>query len=627
MAYEFDFATGDIVISGFEKGIGDSPYDGLTDLKNINIISLPKEASINFATQSVTSTLVSGNLTSASGNVLTVSNFTNLENGNAIVFAGGSLPSGIVAGTVYWITALGTPLGNNFEITSDFAGANVVTLSSGGTGTYTTFAMNAPTFFAYAGISTVNSVDSYWLVDAIGQVWSNKRVTATNKWVYTGNKTDPFSQGANAFGNGLGYYQSSDGHGYIFVFRNGGIDYTPVATLGWIYGWNPQDASSGNSSNYLHAPAGGGYGNVSHYTLVGQDNVFYFCDTNFLGSWFEKTGQIFSPSSKSTYTNAQSALQIPTIDNCNCLAELGINLLVGGQRNAIYPWDRTSTSFTYPILLAESDIQQMVTVNTNTYIFTGNRGRIYITNGGQAQLWQKLPDHVSGTVEPYFVWGGACSTKNQLYFSAQAFTNPDSPITAYGGVWGIDLDTGAMRLTNQLSYGTYMGSATAITQVFQPLGQSPVTPPGTGLYIGWNSGASTYGLDATISTPYTGGKAVIVSDMIPVGTFYHKNTPYQVEWKTAYPLTTGESVQLLTGNSFADYANNTFANCGTTLGDTSGTIVSGNFGSLQNGIQWLLVKAVLTFTSGTPTYNRITELRVTAATAKTNNASQPISLA
>ena len=615
MSYSIDGATGDLVIAGFEKGIADSPYDGLVDLKNININSIPGEASLNFSTKMSSVAGITGSVVSASGNVLTVTNYTTLENNMAIYFTGGSLPPGITANQTYWIGNIGTPLANNFTIYSDFALSSVVTLSGTGTGSFFTYTPNAPTYFAYA-----ITQNSYWCVDAIGQVWTSQRVTTTNSyWVFSGNKVDPFSQGANANGNGLCYYQASNGTGYMFVFRNGGIDYTATATLSWNYGWNPANASINNSSNYLNTPVGT---NNPHMALVGQDNVLYYCDSNFLGSWFEKTNQNFTPTNIATYTPAKQALEIPVIDNCNCLAELGINLLVGGQRNVIYPWDRTSTSFAYPILIAENFVQKMLTVNTNTFIFAGNRGRIFITNGTQAQLWMKIPDHISGTVEPYFQWGGVCSVKNQLYFSAQAFTNAGVALSGYGGVWAVDLDTNAIRLTNQLSYGTYLGYATALTPIFQQLETTTVsTPAGTGLYIGWNSGASTYGIDSTISTPYT--TAIIVSDLIPTGTLYRKMTPFQFEFKTAYPLAVGESVQILAGSSLADYANNTFTPIGTTVGDNTGTVVSGNFPTTIQSQQWLIVKAILTYTSGTPTYNRITQLRVIGDTVATQIANQP----
>src|SRR6185436_20752214 len=131
------------------------------------------------------------------------------------------------------------------------------------------------------------------------------------------------------------------------------------------------------------------------------------------------------------------------------------------------------------------------------------RGRIYITNGTNAQFYRKLPDHLSGVVEPYYVWGGACSNKNQLYFSAQVTDNSGSATSTMGGLWAIDLDNKAIRLSNQLSYGTYAGYSTAMIPNFSS------TAAGTGLFMGWDSGASTYGIDTTLTTPYTGSQAYI----------------------------------------------------------------------------------------------------------------------
>ena len=53
MAYSID-NNGDIVISGFNQGIGASPYSGLTDLRSVEIDSVPGEAAVNFATKTVT---------------------------------------------------------------------------------------------------------------------------------------------------------------------------------------------------------------------------------------------------------------------------------------------------------------------------------------------------------------------------------------------------------------------------------------------------------------------------------------------------------------------------------------------------------------------------------------------
>ena len=53
MAWTVDPQNHDIVISGFENGIGDSPYSGLTDMRSVNPISITGETSVSFSTKSV----------------------------------------------------------------------------------------------------------------------------------------------------------------------------------------------------------------------------------------------------------------------------------------------------------------------------------------------------------------------------------------------------------------------------------------------------------------------------------------------------------------------------------------------------------------------------------------------
>jgi hypothetical protein len=85
---------------------------------------------------------------------------------------------------------------------------------------------------------------------------------------------------------------------------------------------------------------------------------------------------------------------------------LGNQILIGGKFNAIYVWDRLKFYYDYRIYLPETFVTKLLTINTTVYIFSGNRGRIYQTNGSQASLYKKIPDHLSDTVEPYLIRNG-----------------------------------------------------------------------------------------------------------------------------------------------------------------------------------------------------------------------------
>lgn len=605
MSYIIEKGTNDIVISGFEQGIAQDPYEGISDIRNINLISIPKEASVNFSTLKNSPEVASGTVVSANAGADTVllTGFSTLANLQAVIFSGGSLPTGIVAGTTYWVQDAG---GGNYSLYTTWAATVTLDITATGTGTWATVDMGTPQFFNHY---KNGYTDGYFMNDSNGYIWTNIAPGNAGLW--------RFFAGIGGSGNGLvSYFPSTTGitgTGYLFAFKAYEIWYFTITKTTGAYtvtpnqGWNPATGTTGNS-NYLKCYDT--LNGATHESLVGPDNKVYYCDSNWIGRFYQKDpNTAFNPATPATYVFDQTAV-LPFNDIAQCLSFLGNTLLIGGINNIIYPWDTFSQLSSYPILLAESNIQKMVTVNTNTYALVGNRGRIYYTNGSQATLFKKIPDHISGTVEPYFTWGGLTSNKNQIYFSASVTDNAGVAINQYGGVWAIDVDTKAIRLANKLSYGTYAGYANCIIPNFS------TSPAGAGLYIGWNSGASTYGIDKTISTPYTGGEATIDSDLIPIGTVLKPTTSGRVEFKLAVPIVSGETVKLQYRKAFSD----SFTDISTsTLFNFSGIATkdwNGFAGVYQNvnfeNSQWIQIRAVLTSTATSPSYVRLTQIRLGA---------------
>ncbi len=646
MAYHFDETSGDIIIDSFQNGIGASPYQGLTDMRNINITSVPGEANINFSTAKISSGAISGSLTSVSGTTDTFSGGAGLENYIAIYFIGLASYSGIALGTPYWVASLS---GSTFKLYSDYNQTNVVTITGTGTAAFKAYQIGITPSYVAGGTSPIQhfaqptniTSSSYntFGVDGNGLVWSNFYVTGTNSyWTYTGNPiTDGTGMGGggggatafpdignlNSAGNGLVYWRVSNGAvgtsvdsvDYLFVFRNSQIDFfvaevpfgSGPSTGVWTLGWDPSTASTG-ASNYLATPPGASF---SHHAIVASDGNVYFCDGDNVEKFFQTSSTtIFNPTSASTFTYETFPL-LPVNDVAQCLAPLGTTILIGGQGYNAYVWDTVSTLVSYYIPIAEPFIARMVTVNTNTYIFAGNRGRIYITNGSQAQLWQKVPDHVSGTIEPRFIWGGATAVKNQLYFSFTCTSNAGSTINNYGGIWAVDLATQAIRLANQLSYGTYSGYASALLpQLFNPT--VSVAGTGTALWIGWYDGSSTYGVDIPSTSVYTNSQALVTSDLIPIGTHLKPQTPLQFEFKLSAPLLANESMQLWVG-SYLDMSYASFVEALNISGSNTKIILSGNSqdsgGSPVQAQEWLIVQVIFTG-SATPSFNRLVQIRV-----------------
>lgn len=605
MAYKFDKSTGDIIVYGFEQGIADSPYEGISDIRNANLISVPGEASVNFSTTKITPTAnVTRTVTSADAgaDTVTVNSVVSLEKGMCITFSASTV-GGISTSTPYWIGAI---TGSSFSLytTYDLSGS-VVDITSNGTGTFTVLIPGTIKYFTYNRYS-----DGTWAIDSNGRTWSNdlNASQGTTYWRYMGNTTL-----TNANGNGIVYYEASNGGStidrYIFIWRNGLIDYIKNVDAGgatWVYGWNPADGTSGNTGTVLKTQAST---NNPHMAIVAPDNKVYYCDGAWIGRFYQSDPTVtFNPATTTTYTFDNTKV-LPYTDISQCIAPLGNNLLVGGKLNIIYPWDTFSNLPQYPILVPEYNIQGLVTVNTNTFIQVGNRGRIYVTNGSQAQLFKKVPDHLSGTVEPYFTWGGFTSTKNQLYFGIYATTNSGTAINQYGGVWAIDLDTKALRLTNKLSYQTYAGYASAIIPNFA------TNPAGTGLFIGWYDGVEMIppncGIDTTSSTPYSNDECTLDTDLIPIGTFLKPTTNTRVEFKLAVPLTSADNIRLQYrqkfSDSYTDITNGYFIFSTNGSGNTySGVCTNLNF---ENS-QWLQIRAVMNTVNTSGSYVRLKEIRI-----------------
>lgn len=596
MAYRIDPYDKSIVIDGFENGIATSPFNGLADMRNVDITSIPGETSVNFATMAmnlppVVSTAFTVNITTSA--FASANGTTNWYNGMAIQFTSVGSYTGISTGRVYWVGDLGTVGVGTFNLyknPSRPAGQQVTGLggSAGVSPNITSYVMGKPidSVIDYQGGGNPNRSYMFFLDDA-GLVWwvDDTGGVLTSNLIYLGN-TDVSSTG----GRGIQIFYRN-----IIVFRSGFMDALDTASIegnvdvgaaypsGWRYRWRTI-----SSVNQAVRP-----------TYVGQDNVLYFGNVSQLGSVIV-IGSIFDPTDTTTFTYSPTALALPGGDDVVSIAELGVNLLVGGLKNYIYPWNRVSTSFSYPIFLSERNIQRMVTVNTNTFIFVGNRGRIYITNGSQAQFYKKVPDHISGTVSPYYTWGAAGFHRNQLYFSFSVTDNAGNAINQYGGMWAIDLDSKAIRLSNKLSYNTYAGLSTTFLALANNIA-------GYGMFIGWDSGASTYGIDQSSGSPYTGSQATIDSDLIPIGTFQKPRQMQQMEYKLSRPLVAGESIVIKARLIF-----NT-SDTGYTPVLTDSTV--GNYSNMSQGFplgnaQWIQFQAVLNSTASSPSYVQLRELRI-----------------
>jgi hypothetical protein len=742
MSYRFE--GGDIVIDGVESGIADTPFatnlqtavgtiqrSGLGDMRNMNIISIPGEASVNFKSQPIQQTAISsvaytvdtnGLFTSAgavpkvgtritlntltggtssltginmAGNNAAILSMETNTNANARVIASNNGLAGVSA--IVNIGFLSNPSNgdwiflniNNANVIFKFVsvigatagnvliGANTAAtivnllglLNAPGTTNATQVALSAANQTIvgyYTNTSTTVSVGlfsggKYTVTATTGQTFTlttnvpnaaGQAVTYLTAMVVPTSGSGTFSTTGQQMALLTQIVPNSSNTAYYGIDTNGAVwVYPRLYSSTWMYLGNTVTAASTPDfntgiavwNNYIIAFYDGpsGYQSytcsislvtptwtafkallgraVPHRTFQDINATLYWCDGSSVGSLIQLT--TFDPTSSSTYVWTQDALPIlPTGEVLQCIEQLGNNLLLGGSYNAIYSWNKTANDAN-PIFIPENNVHRMVTVNSNTYFFAGNRGRIYVTNGANAQLYKKVPDHLSNTIEPTFLWGGATYNKNQLYFSVSAFTSNVSTETAipnYGGIWAIDTNTDAMRLTNKLSYDTYGGyTAEMCGMIANTTSTSGLNVQNFGLVCGWEdsteTASPTYGSDvlpvnsftAIANTPYTNYESYIDSDMIPVGTYLNPTTDANVEFKLTVPMVAGEGVKLAyrqdLSQSFTDITNGEFTTAGTFSG-----VTKVNFQKSQ----WLQIRCYTKSTATTPSFTRLKELRI-----------------
>lgn len=415
----------------------------------------------------------------------------------------------------------------------------------------------------------LGSATQYYILDDTSQVFKSSTIGGPWGFLSSSNTTT----GGTANNQGLAFWSPpSGGTGYLFKFRDSHIDYLAGGSGSWVTGWNPADGSTTASATIQ--------GSTTHYALVGQDGVLYFCNGVGVGSIIENAGETFDPTDTTTYTfaglpTAPNALQLPPYDAVQSLAEQGINLLAGGSQNAIYPWDRVSHTFSYPLFIADAYIKRMVTVNTNVYIFPGNvnsRGRIYVSNGSNANLFFKIPDYLFGENDPYYIWGDAMWHRNNLVFGFFVVQNSGSGVINSEEIWALDLsvnqygtstESGFRSISTIPNLQTFAASPTVLIS-----DASNTHSNGFGYIVGWNDGSTAPGIGYSGTVAGIGSYSAI-SDLIPVGTLYQVKTFTQVEFKLRSPLASGEQIQLtaLTDKGLSLIGTTSFAGSGAVISD------------------------------------------------------------
>jgi len=505
------------LLEGINKGIAPGFNVGFEDIRNLDFHSTQGSLSINNDTDALTApptvTAVAYTVVTAT-DVFTVASTSGWFNGMAVTLNTVVTSTGISTGRVYWVGDLS---GVTFKLYTNpvLDASNLVDVTgSDGSGTISSYTMSAPLDKAqhFIGTGSITRNQSFILDDA-GRVWwvKNTNAALTSYLVYLGNDT------LTGTGGRAIIVFSQD----IVVFRESNVDRLNVSDLeGNI------DLDSGTGWSY-------GFDTVSSIiqtrrpVMVKGDHL-YFGNSGRLGSFDDD------------YIKDVNVLDLPPDDDVEALGELGDYVLIGGQKDLVYPWNEANAEASYriPIILPDRKVSRIVTGNQHAFIFAGNRGRVYWTNGTSVEEYFKFPDHLAGSQEPYFTWGDAMAWRNQLYFTLTGTTNAGVALTTVSGIWAVDMPTRALRLAAIPSYGTYSGTISVLMP--HTLATSP---PGLAFYAGWSYN-STYGVDITAATFHTSYTAYAITPVHLISMPGSQTSLDSIKYVLDKPLASGEGVRV-----------------------------------------------------------------------------------
>lgn len=559
--------------------------EGVTGLNVPGVAGQNGIVIISYPTGSLTAT--GGTITTSGGN--TIHTFT--TNGDFEILAGPT------ENTVYYVRNI---VGNTFQLSLSPTGVSgVVDIEADHTGTLTSYQYGNQRGVSGSGapisyfIDTANQgglSNAAYLVDHSNYVWMVLPAEVVdipaNTLIFLGNIG---GNGALSVAlSGLVVWQ-----GYIVLFGLTYIDIADLNTLffsgpaaAWIYDWETITQSNNN------ARIG---------AIVSQeDNSAYWTSSEGLGTIIEVPGETFDPTDDTTYEISSEAILLPSTDKATCLCELGSFIYIGGRNSFVYEWDKISPGFNTILTVPDTYINNLVGTGQNVFIFAGQRGRVYITNGASVDLFLKFSDYLTGIMNPYVRWYDANYSRGHLLFSAVASSNADAEQETIGGVWGVYLPTQSLRMLNKFTSSGYGGQGWMVAQM--PIANLGDLPAGNGLIVGWYNDGE-YGVDVGSSDPYSNYESYIDTDFIPVGSFLTSWSPTQLEWKTSTPLVAGERVKI----SYRRNITESFTQVGesTTAGALS-DLYKANF----QKVQWVQFRIELQSTASSPSFVRLTEMRI-----------------
>lgn len=587
MSYKFEQNQNgemDLVIDGWENGIADSPFKGIGNIRNLNIKYYEGVAYVNYKRKACT---ISGGTMklprfacqSPAGVIYISDEDSQIWKQSAVNSSTfnllGSNPGTGNLGLQFWNNYLFAFGSQRLDICGDGTGDAGVTSSNWNTGAGT------------------------------NGVWPIKNATITLTGTPSaGDTTATISTYTDAQGNPRAFWNGPTGT-YRILFN--GVVSSVLASL-------TQGSATINFTPALPNSAGSSSATINpipsssfHYSLVSiNDGNLYFCNGSDVGSINLLPFQTFDKTKMNgqNFTFNQAALALPPTETTVCLSELRNNLMIASYQK-IYPWDRFSPQWQNPIPMQEQ-INSMINILNNLYVFAGNKGNIYISNGYNAQRFRKMPDYIAGVIDPSWNWMatgmGLMSHRQKLFFMALA-KNSQTSSNVLEGIFSIDLDTGALNMEAQNSFGLNSATASAYGILID---NNSISLNYDNYYSAWGSGATDAGgIDYNDTTLWSSDEPVIETDIIPIGTAVQPKTFSSFEFKLDQPMQSGDSITV--------YARQSLSDTYTQVGTTTTAVLSDFYDKtpFQNW-QWIQFKVAISCnsTATSSSFVPIREIRV-----------------
>ena len=551
--------------------------------------------SATFTNGSTTVTWVTG-LSSAQNPYFTLNSDYILTLPNSIsddVFVGdevtftttGTLFSPITTGTPYYITNIeegSTSLaGKKLFSVSATPGGNPISITSAGSPTNTM--TDNSTVFPWGNCTDVQFTFSYPITDTTNLTLTSyvapNGITIKDTWV-----------------GPTGFYELVSPWGdIIFVALTTGsnvmqIENPPVQFL-------PTGTYSLNLIN----------SSVTQYRpyVSKVDGNLYFSNGRYMGTLIaENTNTNFNPGEYVTFSvNYGTFSVVDPNDTIVDMIDLLSTMVVAGQQK-IYTWDYVSATTSAPIPINEPIIRLENLLN-NVYVFTNQKGNIYISNGSYAQYLMKIPDGIVNTIDPVWTIGDVMVHRSRLYFHAVASDTSGNNLLR--GVFSIIVSP---SLLGEIARGINMESqgsaglvpAAGSTSDAVLINNEPSSDGQDSYYCAYSTGASSGVIDYNDTTLWSNGEPAIETDMIPIGTILTKRTLGQVQFKLDRPMATGDSISL--------YARSSLSDTYTLVGTTTSEVLSDYYPSNLFQGQWLQFKITFSCAATGSSFIPLREVRV-----------------